>query len=598
MNAKIIGILALLLVLIAFLSYAAPDSFLKGNNLENVARRTAMFGILGIGVAFVIITGGIDLSIGSVVCLAGILLSMFLHVDYTPPDDQEVLAVTDTDGAIYLPSNSGGYEIGDRVRYYQGIRARTTIAMITDITDGQVEFKDGRSMSAVVFNVDKPFSRRDESGRIARVYGIIASHVGTSDDDPSTVTFEGDHGYLRARDQIHFVDDEGRRKREYEVTSSQVDDNTTLVTLKKQLDSSFTEEWLTTPVQRRQTMPIPLAIISVLAIALGLGATHGLLVTKLELPPFLVTLCGLLIYRGISRWLVRDQVQGFGEEYSETLSELASGRVMLWADYAIPKAFLILLVVAIIAAVFLNKTIWGRYMLALGNNEEAARYSGINTSRMTILAYITCTMAAALGGMLFALADNSISPSAFGQLYELYAIAAAVLGGCSLRGGEGSISGVVIGTALMQTLNNLIVLLKISNELEYAIIGFVILIGVIADVLIKRLVLLQRAEKLQRINAYRHVLWYAIAAQLIAGLLIYGSGSFENSANLMLTLGGVILAGSSLTLAVINFLLVRDTHGILLGLGVGLLSLIPGLSVVVGFGTLAFAKPPAAASPA
>ncbi|MBT3469304.1 MAG: ABC transporter permease, partial [Opitutae bacterium] len=152
-------------------------------------------------------------------------------------------------------------------------------------------------------------------------------------------------------------------------------------------------------------------------------------------------------------------------------------------------------IVAILAAIFLNRTIYGRYMLALGRNEEAARFSGINTDRMTIVAYIICTGLAALGGILFAIDSNSVAPSSFGNFFELYAIAAAVLGGCSLRGGEGGILGVVIGTAVMQTLYNLIVLLKISDTLEFAIIGMVILLGVIADEVIKRAVAQRRQVK-------------------------------------------------------------------------------------------------------
>jgi len=92
----------------------------------------------------------------------------------------------------------------------------------------------------------------------------------------------------------------------------------------------------------------------------------------------------------------------------------------------------------------------------------------------------------AIGGILFALDSNSIAPSSFGNFFELYAIAAAVLGGCSLRGGEGSIIGVIVGTALMQTLYNSIVLLKIPDELEYTIIGVVILVGVVSDEVIRR----------------------------------------------------------------------------------------------------------------
>ena len=102
-------------------------------------------------------------------------------------------------------------------------------------------------------------------------------------------------------------------------------------------------------------------------------------------------------------------------------------------------------------------------------------------------AYVISTSLAALGGILFALDSNSISPSSFGNFFELYAIAAAVLGGCSLRGGEGSIFGVLIGTAVMQVLYNLIVLMRISGTLEFAIIGIVILFGVIVDECVKRL---------------------------------------------------------------------------------------------------------------
>ena len=98
----------------------------------------------------------------------------------------------------------------------------------------------------------------------------------------------------------------------------------------------------------------------------------------------------------------------------------------------------------------------GRYLLALGRNEEAARYSGVPIERMKILAYIICSGTAGLGGILFALDVNSVQPAGQGNFYELYAIAAAVLGGCSLRGGEGSILGVIIGAAVMRVLYNAI----------------------------------------------------------------------------------------------------------------------------------------------
>ena len=312
---KILGISALLAV-VCIATALASDSFLSGYNLENLVRRTALFGIIGIGVAFVIVTGGIDLSIGSVVCLIGCGLPWLLT----------------------------------------------------------------------------------------------------------------------------------------------------------------TQHW-----------PLPAALLTVAALSLGLGLMHGLLITKLKIQPFVVTLCGLLLYRGIARGFTNDQTVGFGTDF-KSLRTLATGQIPIpfIHGFAIPAPWIFLLVVAVLGAIFLNRTIYGRYMLALGRNEEAARYSGIATDRMTILAYVICSGLAGLGGMLFVLDVNSAQPVDFGNFYELYAIAAAVLGGCSLRGGEGTILGVIIGAALMQVLRNMITLVTTRGNIEFAIIGAVILFGVIADELVKR----------------------------------------------------------------------------------------------------------------
>ena len=153
----------------------------------------------------------------------------------------------------------------------------------------------------------------------------------------------------------------------------------------------------------------------------------------------------------------------------------------------IPVPVFIFLGLAILSAIFLNRMVWGRHLLALGRNQQAAHFSGIATDRLIIFAYVVCACLAGLGGIMFAIDLNTVQPSAHGNFYELYAIAAAVLGGCSLRGGEGSILGVAIGAALMRVLYNAINLLGIQSELEFAIIGFVILGGVISDELIKKI---------------------------------------------------------------------------------------------------------------
>ncbi len=234
-------------------------------------------------------------------------------------------------------------------------------------------------------------------------------------------------------------------------------------------------------------VPVPLAVLACMAMSLTIGLAHGLLITKLKLQPFVVTLCGLLFYRGLARYITDDQSLGFGSNF-EGLRNLATGSIPLTESFSIPIPAILVLIIGVIAAVLLRLTVFGRYLLALGANEEAARYSGIRTDRVVIAAYVFCSFLAGLGGMLFALDVNSVQPSGLGEFYELYAIAAAVLGGCSLRGGEGTILGVVIGAAVMRVLYNAINILHIPTHLEFAIIGIVILGGVSVDELIRRFV--------------------------------------------------------------------------------------------------------------
>jgi len=310
--------------------------------------------------------------------------------------------------------------------------------------------------------------------------------------------------------------------------------------------------WLLT--QKGLAAPVAVALVLLLSGAIGLF--HGLLITRVRLQPFVVTLCGLLLYRGAARWLTDDLTIGFGSGH-EGLRALATSRPcsiatlaigvgsvwtagaaaialaaragrerggqrsdFLWiaiamlcaaaglavqaleleplASIRVPAPFLVMLALALAASVLLNRTVFGRYLFALGRNELAARYSGIDTHRMIVRAYVLCALIAGAGSVLFALDINSIQPAMHGNFYELYAIAAAVLGGCSLRGGEGSVFGVVIGAAVMQVLYNSINPLGIPTNLEFAIIGAVILAGVVADELIRRLVAHRRALRSAR----------------------------------------------------------------------------------------------------
>ncbi len=237
-------------------------------------------------------------------------------------------------------------------------------------------------------------------------------------------------------------------------------------------------------------VPWPLVALLVLVLGALMGLIHSLLITKVRLQPFVVTLCGLLIYRGVARFYTGDGTAGFpfGVNFPD-LEWITTGRtdiVEILSDGSlhsipIPHSFFIMLVIAAAMWVVLHRSVFGRYLYAVGKNEEAARYSGIRTTRVIIAAYIICDTLAALSAIFFAMYTRSILPSGHGNFYELYAIAAAVLGGFSLRGGEGSIFGVVLGTILLQVLQNLVNLLGIPSSLNFAVMGSVILIGVVAD---------------------------------------------------------------------------------------------------------------------
>ena len=228
--------------------------------------------------------------------------------------------------------------------------------------------------------------------------------------------------------------------------------------------------------------PPILAVIAIMAIAIVIGLAHGLLVTKARLQPFIVTLCGLLLYRGLARFIADDETKGFGNaEGFEGLRTLATGSVL-----GVPTPFLLLMIVSFLMWVLVHRSVYGRHLFAVGRNEEAARYSGINSSLVTAGAYVISGLLAGVASVVFAFYTNSISPSSHGNFFELYGIAAAVLGGCSLRGGEGSIGGILIGTALLQVLQNLVNLLGVPSSLNFAVMGVVILIGAIVDEILKR----------------------------------------------------------------------------------------------------------------
>lgn len=219
------------------------------------------------------------------------------------------------------------------------------------------------------------------------------------------------------------------------------------------------------------------AVLACVGLGMGLGLGHGALITRLNMQPFIVTLCGLLFYRGLARYITRDEVKGFGSVPGlDFLRDLANGNI-----FGVPRPFVLLIIIGVITWVVLHRSVYGRYLFATGRNAEAARYAGIDTKNIVMLTYVISGALTAISAIIFAFYTNSVSPSNHGNAYELYGIAAAVLGGCSLRGGEGSVVGILIGTALLQVLRNLVNLLGVPSSLDFAVMGAVILLGVMAD---------------------------------------------------------------------------------------------------------------------
>jgi ribose transport system permease protein len=222
-----------------------------------------------------------------------------------------------------------------------------------------------------------------------------------------------------------------------------------------------------------------MCVVVVLAILVGLA--HGLLICRLALQPFLVTLCSLLIFRGLSRVLSGDSTLLFDAGEHPLLAALGGGTLG-----GLPIPLYILAAAMIPLGFFLHFTVSGRYLFALGNSLEAARFSGIRVTALRVFSYVVCAVLAALAALLEAGSVGSVTPSTAGIAYEMYAITAAVLGGCALGGGQGSLIGVVAGAAILRLLRSTVIFSNLSVYWTFTVTGLVLLAAVIADALVKR----------------------------------------------------------------------------------------------------------------
>jgi ribose transport system permease protein len=218
--------------------------------------------------------------------------------------------------------------------------------------------------------------------------------------------------------------------------------------------------------------PTALSIVAgVLAGAL-LGFINGLVITKGKLPPFIVTLGMMGVARGLSLVLTDGlPVSGL----PETFTKLGNERI-----FYIPIPVIFLIVVTIISAFILSRTIFGRYVYSIGSNEESAQLSGINVNFHKLMIYVVCGLLSGLAGVLLTARLVSAQPTA-GTGYELDAIAAVVIGGASLMGGVGTVGGTIIGAFIMGVLRNGLNLLNVTPFWQQIAIGVVIVLAVYLD---------------------------------------------------------------------------------------------------------------------
>ncbi|WP_232504368.1 ABC transporter permease [Pseudothermotoga elfii] len=222
-----------------------------------------------------------------------------------------------------------------------------------------------------------------------------------------------------------------------------------------------------------------ISLFLILLFSLGIGAWHGVFVTKLKVPAFIITLGTLTIARGMAAVITRGW---------PVINLPGSFLKIGQADFLkIPVPVWILIGVTLIADFFLRKTVYGKHLRASGGNEIAARFSGVNVDAVRTIAFMVSGFLAGLVGVIVAARLSQGQPGV-GSMYELYAIASTVIGGTSLTGGEGSVLGAIIGASIISLLWNALVLLNVSTYWHNVVIGIVIVVAVTLDIVRRRFV--------------------------------------------------------------------------------------------------------------
>ena len=228
-------------------------------------------------------------------------------------------------------------------------------------------------------------------------------------------------------------------------------------------------------------LPVPVGVVGGMTTGALAGVANGILIARFKIPPFIATLGMLNVAKGLA--LVISGLKPIYFTDTPSFNGAAMGSVVgaVAPGFPVPNVVLVMFGAAIVASLVLSRTILGRYTFALGSNEEASRLSGVNVNAWKIAVYTVGGLFAGLAGVLIAARLNSAQPS-LGLGYELDAIAAAVIGGTSLSGGEGTILGTVIGAFIISTLTNGLRILSVPQEWQTVVTGGIVIIAVYLDI--------------------------------------------------------------------------------------------------------------------
>jgi len=241
---------------------------------------------------------------------------------------------------------------------------------------------------------------------------------------------------------------------------------------------------ITAKVVSEAGAPLPIGILAGILTGALAGLINGVVIARMRVPPFVATLGMLYIAKGLS--LVLSELAPIYFDRGSGFTDLATGVILqIPGVIEIPNGVLIMFGAALIGSFILFRTQLGRYTFALGSNEEAARISGVNTARWKMIVYTVAGVFSGLAGVMIAARLNSAQPS-LGQGYELDAIAAVVIGGTSLSGGEGSIFGTVIGAFVISVLTNGLRILSVPQEWQSVVTGAIIIVAVFLDMIRRR----------------------------------------------------------------------------------------------------------------